>query len=128
MNLFVEIEKAEREVRDLEFRLASFKDGILGIDREIALQTIKEVALLENLKNLKKSNVIVVASEYRRSREDLKRTQTRLDMIRKDKQNLEDALVKVIDFSVKAKTKLADLKEIQGTNVLTGNFGNKNVK
>lgn len=128
MNPLVEIEKTERDIKDLEFRLSSFKDGVLGIDREIALQTIKEVALLENIKNLKKSNIIVVASEFRRSRDSLKITQNRLEMIRKDKQNLEDALGKVVDLLVKAKAKLSDLKELQGTNVLVGNFGSRDVK
>jgi len=125
MNYLAELEKAEHEVRDLEFRYANVKDGIGSIDREIALLSVKDVALSENIKNLKKSSVIVLASEFRRSKEDLNRTKTRLDMIKKDKLNLENALAVTLSFLEKARLKLDSIRKSESTNVLQGEFGNK---
>lgn len=122
MNLHIELEKAEREVKDLECRQASFRDGVLSVDKEITLLSIKELSLRENLKNLRKESIIVLAVEFRRIQEDLTRTTVRLAMIRKDKISLENSLVKVIEFLSRAKLKLAELKELEGTNVISGNF------
>ena len=126
MNLLVELQKIEHEIRDLEYRQISAKNGITDIRREITLLSLKELALTDNIKNLKKNSVIVLAAEFRRSKEDLNRTRIRLDLIGKDKVNLEKALKIIDDFLEKARAKLADLKELETSNVLQGDFGSKN--
>jgi predicted nuclease with TOPRIM domain len=123
MNYLKELEKIESEVKDLEYRHSNVKDGINSIDREIILLCLKERALEDNIKNLKKRSFIVLASEYRRSKEDLLRTKTRLEMIRKDKANLENALNVTFNFLTKARAKLDELRQSEVTNVLQGSFG-----
>ena len=125
MNILLELDKLEHEIRDLEYRSVNVKNGITSIDREIVLLSMKEVAVSENIKNLKKSSIIVLASEFKRSKEDLSRTRTRLEMIRKDKSNLENALTVTSSFLDKARAKLDSLRKMEVTNVLYGNFGSK---
>ena len=126
MSYSQDLDKAEHEVRDLEFRHTNVKNGIESIDREIILLLLKDAALSENIKNLKKSSTIVLASEFRRSKEDLKRTRARLEMIRKDKVNLEKALADTFSYLSKARGRLDSLRKMEVSNVLQGNFGSKN--
>ena len=125
MNPIIELEKSEREVQDLEARCVNVRDGLNSIEREISLLTLKEIALSENIKNLKQHAITIMASEFRRSKEDLKRTETRLEMIRKDKSNLENALKVTLDFLDKARLKLDELRKMEVTNVIYGKFGDQ---
>jgi len=118
MSLFTEIEAAEKQIKETESRLNSIKDGLASIEREIVLLSLKELALNDNLKILRKNTCIVLASEFKRSKEDLNRTQTRMAMIRKDKESLEKAKAAALSFLAKSKEKLEELKASEVNNVL----------
>ena len=118
MSLFTEIEAAEKQIKETESRLNSIKDGLASIEREIVLLSLKELALNDNLKILRKNTGIVLASEFKRSKEDLNRTQTRMAMIRKDKESLEKAKAAALSFLAKSKEKLEELKASEVNNVL----------
>lgn len=118
MSLYTEIEASERHVKETESRINSIKDGLTSVEREIILLTLKELALKDNMKILRKTPVIVLVSEFKRSKEDLNRTQTRLGMIRKDKETLEKAKTDALAFLAKSKEKLEELKASEVSNVL----------
>lgn len=118
MNYLLQLEKAEHEVRDLEHRLNNVKDGINSIDREIVLLAVKEVGLIENLKNLRKNTSIPLLTEYRRSKDDLNRTQARLEIIRKSKAELEKASTDIVNYLSKSRGRLDSLRSMEVTNVI----------
>lgn len=118
MNLYTEIEAAERQIKETESRINSIKDGIASVEREIVLLSLKELALKDNIKILRKSTGIVLVAEFKRSKEDLARTTTRLSMIRTDKESLERAKVDAHKYLAKFKEKLEELKASEVSNVL----------
>lgn len=126
MNLYTEIEATERQIKETESRINSIKDGLTSVDREIVLLSLKELALKDNLKLLRKSNAIVLVSEFKRSKEDLVRTETRLSMIRTDKESLERAKNEALKYLVKFKEKLEELKASEVSNVLEFKAKNTN--
>ena len=107
MSLYTEIEASERHVKETESRINSIKDGLTSVEREIILLTLKELALKDNMKILRKTPVIVLVSEFKRSKEDLNRTQTRLG-----------AKTDALAFLAKSKEKLEELKASEVSNVL----------
>jgi chromosome segregation ATPase len=118
MNILLNIEKTEREIRELEIRSKSVSDQVLLIKREIVLLSLKERALLDNIENLKKTKAIVIALEYKRSKEDLNRTQSRLDMVRPDLTKLEKAVAEINVHVAKLAAVLTELKTQEVSNVL----------
>jgi len=121
-----ELEKAEHEVRDLEYRTAGVKDKISFLDKELVLLALKELSLQDNIINLKKNSLIVLIAEYSRSKEDLARTKVRLIEVRKQKLELDGALKTTLKFLGKAKLKLDAILKNKENNVLEGKFGNQN--
>lgn len=126
MNQLIQLEKAEQEVVGLQSRCTSIRDGITVIEREIAFQNVKKQVLSDNIENLRISHLVVSAEEYRRIKEDLARATARLEIITKDKANLENALTLTIKVLAKARAALEDLKNNEVSNVLQGKFGNQN--
>lgn len=123
MTLPTELDKAESEIKDLEHRATAVRDGVVNIEKEITLLSLKELALSDNINNLKRNSVIVLAAEFRRSKEEITKTQTRLAIIRKEKSDLEKALAQTIKVLNKSRLKLNDLLKEKENNVLQGRFG-----
>jgi chromosome segregation ATPase len=117
-----ELEKSEHEVRDLEYRSNGIKDKVAFIDQEVVLLSLKELALQDNIKNLKKNSIIVLASEFKRSKDDLIKTKNLLDFKRKEREDLDKALKQTLTFLGKAKLKLDALREAAENNVLQGRW------
>jgi chromosome segregation ATPase len=124
VNLQLELEKADRIVRDTEIKLRTIKTALDGIEGEIQQLTTLENELEENLKFLKKKNIIALAQEYRKAKEDLTKTKNRLAMLRIDSSNVGRALGDCQAYLQKAKEAYAKL--LKGNdNVIRGNFGRK---
>lgn len=113
-----EIDALEHELRDLDYKLAGFKSGIAAVDKEIVLISMKELALKDNIKNLRKNSFIVLASEFKRSKEDLVRTSIHLESVKKHKGELEKGYAQVQDYQMRARVKYNDLKRDEVSNVL----------
>lgn len=125
MSAPVDNEKIEAAIKDTESRLNAIRLALAHNETEINTLVRAEVLLKENIAELKRKGVAVIASEYKKAKEDLVKTITRLTFLRIDKNTYERALngqTGVLDY---LKLKLETNMKRQQNNVIQGKFGKK---
>lgn len=120
-----ELEKLDRTVRDGDVRLHTVKLNIDTLTKEIDTLTELEIQLEQNLKCLKKKNIIAIATEFKKAKEDLAKTRIRATALRNDREQFKKAGAEVQAVMKKAKEDLEKLRKIGDSNVLRGKFGRK---
>jgi chromosome segregation ATPase len=124
VNFQVELEKADRIIKDTEIKLNTIKSSLTVVDNELQQLILLETELEDNLKFLKKKNIIALAQEYKKAKEDLNKTKNRLAMLRIDSGNMKRALRDCEVFLQKAKESYVKLLKGKD-NVIRGKFGSK---
>lgn len=125
MSKKAEMEKLDRAIKDGEIRLMTVNSNIVLLTREINTLVELEAKLEENVACLKKRNIIAIAIEFRKSKDDLKRAKARLSLAKGEKEafaKASSALEKALD---RAKEDLDKLKKISDNNVVQGKFRRK---
>ena len=118
-----DLEKLDRVLKDGEVRLHTIKMNVEVIEREIAKLLDLESNLVDNIECLKLKRIVAIASEFKRAKEDLKKTRARLIELKNDrekckKQNME--ALRMIDMA------RGQIEKLSGdNNVVRGNFGKK---
>lgn len=120
-----ELKKLDLIIKDAENRLKGFTHNIDIITKEVILLEAAEKALEENIAYLKNIKIIAMAQEYKKAKEDLKKTKNRLSQLRFDKTNNEKAYVEVDNFLKLNKEAYDKLTKQGENNVLQGKFGTK---
>lgn len=119
MSIYIEVDKVEHQIRDLEFKQKSAQNGLIDLEREMVLLNIKKTALSENIKNLKKNEIIIISiPEFKKSKEELNRAITRMEMVKTEKEKVQRALKSIEEFIAKAYEKLKELKSQEVSNVI----------
>lgn len=124
MSKVVEIEKLDRAIRDGEIRIRTVQSNIEQLSKEIEAITTLQEQLEDNLKCLKKKNITVIATEFKKAKEDLAKSKTRLTVLGNERENFKKAADNAKVVMEKAKEQLEKLKK-SDDNVLTGKFGRK---
>lgn len=109
-----ELEKAEIDLKETEHKIHKLKTTFKDVEDEISRLISAEAALVENIGYLKASGAAVMATEYRKAKEDLIRVRGRLGVIKIDKDNIARALTNGAAYLEKAKDALT--KAIIGKN------------
>lgn len=125
MSKQVELEKLDRAIKDGQIRLGTVKNNLDLLDREIATLTELQSELEANVKCLKQKNIVAIATEFKKSKEDLKKTKLRLTLATAERDDFKRALEfthKVIKDSQEA---IERIKKSGENNVLHANFGKK---
>ncbi len=120
-----DLEKIDRNIKDAEIRLKTFELNIGTIQKELDFLAALESQLVVNIEFLKKHKIVAIATEYKKAKEDLKKTKTRLTQLKSDKMINEKAhkeLGVMLEKNREAYDKLAQQGE---NNVLQGKFGRK---
>lgn len=120
-----DIDKLTNAVRDAEAQLKVFKHNLGILDREIAQLNAVEAQLDENIKFLRKKNIVALAKEYKAAKDDMNKTKNRLAMLRIDRSNIDRATSDIDSFVNKTKEELTKLLNAP-SNVLYGLFRRKN--
>lgn len=118
-----ELAKIDRAVKDSEVRLRTFKMNIDVIQKEIDFLVNVEGQLQENIDYLKKVKIIALATEYKKAKEDLKKTKNRLLQLKSDKAINDKAHKEITIFIDKNKELYVKLTKQNENNVLQGKFG-----
>lgn len=111
--------KIDRAIKDAEVRIRTFQTNIDAIDKEISIVSLSEKALEENVKCLKTKRIIAIAQEYKKAKEDLKKTQNRLLILRNDREHFNKALCNIEDLLKQSKKELDKLQNSVDNNVLS---------
>lgn len=123
MSKQIELEKLDRTVKDGEIRLRTVKTQMESLTREIDVLKDVQNQLIENIKFLKKKQIIAMAGEYKKAKEDLAKTVIRLITLQNDREHFRKAAVLVEEVMQKA---LDDIDKLKNTNnVVQGVFGRK---
>ena len=125
MSKLVELEKLDRAIKDGEIRIRTVQNNIDQLTKEIDQLTTLEKQLEENLDCLKKKNVTVIATEFRKAKEDLTRTKARLTNLGNERENFKKSLDNASQVMEKARAEIEKLKKAENNNVLQGKFGRK---
>ena len=125
MSKQVELEKLDRAIRDGEIRLHTVNVNIGSLTKEIDTLDQLEIQLEENLKCLKKKNIIAIATEFKKAKEDLAKTRARLISLKNDRANFTKAAEDVQAVMKKAKEDIDKMKKNGDSNVLHATFGKK---
>jgi hypothetical protein len=119
--------KLDRAIKDAEVRLRTFSVNINTIQKEIDFLLNLESQLQENIAYLKNIKIVALAVEYRKAKEDLKKTKTRLSYLGIDISTNEKAHKELENLLKKNKETYDKLAKTNENNVLQGKFGKSRV-
>lgn len=120
-----ELEKLDRTLKDGEIRLRTVKVNIDSLTKEIDTLAELEKQLEQNLKCLKKRNIIAIATEFKKAKEDLVKTRVRAIALKNDREQFKKSSDEVEWVMKKAREELEKLQKLGDNNVLRGKFGRK---
>jgi chromosome segregation ATPase len=126
MNKALEIDKAEKELKEVNDRLHIFNTHIAKLNSEIFILRTVERNILENIRTLKTEALIISASEYAKARRDLGTAQSRLSFLNIDLANHLRALEKIEERVIQCKEAYAKALLIPLAKVIIGKFGSRN--
>lgn len=121
-----ELDKADKEIKQADIRLKTVKINLDAIEKDLEELLNLETRLQDNIKFLKKKNIVAMANEYKKAKEDLVRTKARLIIVRKERNDVTKAYHNMELLIYNAKT--AYISSVKGNenNVFHGKFGKKN--
>lgn len=124
MSKQTDLEKIDRNIKDCENRLKTFESNISTIQKEVDFLLNLENQLQMNIGILKTIKIVTLATEYKKAREDLKKTKIRLTQLKSDKTINEKAYKELCVILEKNKEAYDKLSKQGENNVLQGKFGN----
>ena len=128
MGLATDLDRLSRAIKDADISLFSVKARIEQLDKEIAILAPRKNELEQNIEFLKKQDTIPLAQEFKKSKAELAKTSSRLNIIVSER-------VKVYQASLDIEMAIAKFKRdhdqlIIGSenNILKIDFGGKRGK
>ena len=125
MNNLIDLELAEKDVKDAQDRLEGLQAHVYKIHNEIALLLHIEKQLLENISILKSRHIITVAIEYRKAKEDLRKIYSNLTMLKLNKNSLEHSVKQAEKFLSDCREKHSQVVARPASRVIEVDFGRK---
>lgn len=123
-----DLNKSSHVLLDAQVNLQTIQAQILKIDKDLAMLTMVKANLEENIRVLKRRRAIVMASEFKKSTNDLSTCETRMAFLRVDRENILKNEKYADGIYQKAKAeyeRLLDLVQNPPDNVIYVDFGRK---
>lgn len=122
MNKAEELAKLDRAIKDAETRIKTVQTNIDALNKELDVLSSLESTLSENVKCLKKKQIVAMAQEFKRVKEELKKTNTRITLLKNDREHFLKSSKDMEEFIHKTKE---EIKKIEGDDNNVLNFRNK---
>jgi chromosome segregation ATPase len=120
-----ELTRIAQNIKDCENRLKTFSSNVETIQKEVDFLVNLESQLETNISILKKIKIVTLATEYKKAREDLKKTKIKLTQLKSDK-TINEKAHKELEYLLQKNKEAHDKLSKQGeNNVLLGKFGRK---
>ena len=120
-----ELTRIAQNIKDCENRLKTFSSNVEAIQKEVDFLLNLESQLETNISILKKIKIVTLATEYKKAREDLKKTKIKLTQLKSDK-TINEKAHKELEYLLQKNKEAYDKLNKQGeNNVLLGKFGRK---
>ena len=123
MSLTTELDKLTRALKDADISLFSVKARIEQLDKEIAILAPRKNELEQNIEFLKKQDTIPLAQEFKKSKAELAKTSSRLNIIRSERVKVFQASLDIEAAIAKFKRDHANLIIGSENNILKIDFG-----
>ena len=123
-----DLNRAAQALLEADIRLRTVKAQVDGLDREIAMLTSMELELEDNIRFLKRSKSVTIASEYKKSLDQLEKTRQRKSFLRIDRSNVMKAVnyaEMLLAKAQEAHTAAMDVINNPPKNVIHVDFGKK---
>lgn len=111
-----DLDRLSQTIEDAEKRVKTIQDSIDAINRELSTLSTFESTLEENIRCLKRKQIIAIAQEFKKTKEELKKTRIKMSGLRNDKEHFIKASKDVHNLIKKTKEDLEKLQKT--TNVL----------
>jgi len=121
-----ELDNLDRLVKDYEIRINTSQIQLAAVQKELDELANVEKQLEENIKYLKKKKVAVIASEFKKAKDDLTKTKNRMAFLRIERDNQCRVLRELTDSVKSAKERLVKILKGGENNVILGKFRKKN--
>lgn len=123
--------KASSHLLNIEIKLNQIAAEVNSVEKDIAALNALEITLEDNLRTMKSTEAIAIASEYKKAKEDLEKCKRRKTTLKEDCEYFKLVLKHAEELHEKAKKLYEDafrtLNE-ETNNVLEVDFGRKNGK
>lgn len=93
-----DLTKLERTVKETDARLKTLLSNLQALDFEIKKIVVLERTLVENVKILKTKQVIAIAQEFKKAKEELRSVKVRLVALRNDREHFSKAFKDTKEF------------------------------
>lgn len=123
MSKQIELEKLDRTIKDGNIRLQTVNAQMHTLNKDIEALSELQDRLIDNIRFLKKKQIIAMAGEYKKAKEDLAKTVIRLISLQNDREHFRKAIAHVQQVMHEAEETIVKLKSIN--NVVHGDFGRK---
>jgi hypothetical protein len=121
----VEIDRAERAIKDAEIRLYTIQNQLNAIDMEYARLINIQYLIENNIVNLKKEKVIALAGSYKKAKMELMKVQAHINIVGNNKTAVTRMRNDAQVFLDRCKKEYDNMLESFKNNVLFGNFGRR---
>ena len=123
----IKLETADRNVKDLEIRLRTSCCALTNVETEIEGLEAAQKMVESNIQYLKKHNIVTMATEFKKAKEELAKIKTRLGLLLGDSVKIHKACESIDDALKSAKAYYNKiLKESTADNIVRLNFRKKN--
>jgi len=113
-----DLDRLDKVIKDAESRIKTIQANIDAIGKELNVLASHEYTLEESVKNLRKRQVIAIAQEFKKIKEELSRTRQRIVMLENDRDHFLKASRDVHNLIEKTREDLQKLQKASKSNVL----------
>lgn len=122
MGNLVSIEKIQLSIKTMEEKLRSIRVGLYGVEKDIDILSTHAAQLERNVQYLKKKNVITLASEFKKIKEELDTVNKKLEQLRSDRENFRTIYARAELEMIKLMDELDYLLHDPGATVIEADF------
>lgn len=123
MGKIISLDAAERAFKDAKDRAESLQVHLNKLETEMNTLIFVKKGLEENLSILKRRQIITVAVEYRKVKEDVDKANANLVTSRINKSNMEHSIAQANKFMVECRDRYLSAIEIHKPKVIEVDFG-----
>ena len=123
MNKLVDLNEAERDLKEAQDRQDALSAHVSKVGNEIALVEHVIKNLQENISILKSRQIITIAVEYKKAKDDLEKLRNNLTMLKINKNSLEHSTSQAGKFLAECRERYAVTLKNQGSRVIEVDFG-----
>lgn len=108
----------KRIIKDSEVKLVTIRENIQAVEKELGILKNVSFSLQENIRCLKENKIVAVAKEFKKAKEELKKTTNRILMLNNDLNHYDKVMKQQIEMITKVEEDIKRLENADKNNIL----------